>query len=185
MEAFVGEIRGFAFNYPPEGWIECNGQSLSMMSYQALYSILGSRYGQESGSTFSLPLLNLVSPNHFGKAIIGAGQGPGLTGYSIGSPVGQSAVTLTYGQIPAHNHTVTTTVSANLSALSDMPDNTMHLSRTNDQYDFYTAPAINPNVQMSHLIGSSGGSQPHNNYQPYTMLLFCICNDGVYPVRGE
>src|SRR3954468_23228168 len=98
-EPFLGEIRMFGGNFAPRGWAFCNGQILSIAQNTALFSLLGTTYGGNGQTTFGLPDLR-------GRVAVSAGQGPGLSNYSLGELAGSESVTLTSANMPAHNHSV-------------------------------------------------------------------------------
>lgn len=172
-DPFIGEIQIFAGKFAPRGWALCNGQLMSVQQNTALFSILSTMYGGDGRTTFALP-------NLMGRAPMGVGSGAGLTPRSQGAQVGSSAVTLLTTQMPAHTHPVgATTIEGDLSA----PNGNIWA-----QMDGKPAPKAYsnsaPNVTMNPMaIGVAGGSQPHNNMQPYLALNFIIALDGVYPSR--
>src|SRR3984893_4324338 len=98
-EPFLGQIMLVGFNFAPQGWAFCNGQLLSISQNTALFSLLGTTYGGNGTTNFALPDLR-------GRAAVGFGQGPGLSNYDLGQSTGSEMVTLTVGQMPAHNHLV-------------------------------------------------------------------------------
>ena len=181
MDGLIGEIRAFAFNYFPQGWLPCNGSSYPMMTYAALYSIIGTQFGS-SGSTFQVP--NLV-----GNIVTGAQSGvpqraPGNTG-------GTTAVTLTTAQLPAHNHAIKVVVR-NLAAQSvtgtAAPGSTVYLTNgysigVNKAVIAYSAINNSPVTMNNLAITSSGSGLEHSNMAPYLAMNFCICCEGAYPIR--
>jgi microcystin-dependent protein len=172
---FVAEIRMFGFNFPPVGWAFCNGQLLPISQNTALFSLLGTTYGGNGVSTFQLPNMQNNAPMH-------PGQGPGLSLHDLGETGGSETVTLLLTEIPAHGHPVTASAS---QGLLNTPSATTGLARSKagDAYVTQT-PQPPPLVQMNaNTIGSTGGSQPHNNLMPYLALNFCIALQGVFPPR--
>lgn len=174
-EAFIGEIRVFAGNFAPKGWALCNGQIMSIAQNTALFSILGVTYGGDGKTTFALPNLQ-------GRAPVQPGSGPGLTSRTLGEQGGTATVTLLTTEMPAHNHVPqgydggATTANADGSVWSKTAG-----GRTPPP--FYSTGA--PNVSMSpQAIGVAGGSQPHNNMQPYVGVNFIIALQGIFPSRG-
>lgn len=173
-DPFIGEIRLFGFNFPPQGWAQCDGQLLPISQNTALFSILGTTYGGNGKTTFALPNLQ-------GQAPLQAGQGPGLTLRDLGESGGEAEVSLLAAEMPAHAHT-----AAASSTKADQTD------PTNNVWATGVSPARVPNfyatgadVAMSNqAIGVAGGDQPHNNMPPYLVLNFCICLQGVYPSRS-
>ncbi|USG65063.1 tail fiber protein [Brevibacillus ruminantium] len=176
-DAYLGEIRIFAGNFAPKGWALCDGQLLHIQQYTALYSIINTQYGGDGKTTFALP-------NLMGSATMHQGQGQGLTPRTVGSKVGSSTVTLTSTQIPAHTHIPQAVIGEGNSS-----DPTGRNWATPPQPDpFSDAPNLydpTPNVQMSPVaLNVTGGSQPHNNLQPFIAQNFIICLDGEYPSKG-
>lgn len=169
-EAFIGEIRIFGFNFPPNGWMACNGQLLPIgAGYDALYTLIGTTYGGDGVATFALPNLQ-------GRVPVHQGTGAGLSTYVLGEMTGSESVTLLPSQIPMHNHALnaySTTGSAAAPA-NGYPANPQ--GSVNGSTDGpFLAPAI----------GSTGGSQPHSNLQPFLALNFCICVlAGIFPSRN-
>lgn len=167
-EPFLGEIRVFAGNFAPANWALCNGQLLPISHYTALFSILGTTFGGDGKTTFGLPNLQGSAPMHWGDA-------PGLTPRTIGESGGAPNVTLTTAEMPAHTHAAVASASG-ASALS--PAGNMLGDAA-----LYAAPPLNQQMSPA-TVGSSGGSQPHDNMQPYLGLTFIIALQGIYPSRG-
>ncbi|MWV42037.1 phage tail protein [Paenibacillus sp. HJL G12] len=178
-DAYVGEIRIFAGNFAPRGWALCNGQLLNVSQNTVLFSILGAQYGGDGRTNFALPNLMGSAPMH-------QGAGPGLTPRTVGQQIGATTETLTTQQIPNHNH-IPQAVDAvgnskspvgNLWSQSQKQGIPPHQTQTK-LYD------ATPTVQMSPLaLSVAGGSQPHNNMQPFIAQNFIICLEGEYPPRG-
>lgn len=165
-EPFVGEIRTFAFGIVPKGWALCNGQLLQINSNQALYSIIGNRYGGDGRVTFALPNLQGRTPIHMSIH------------YPIATAGGESAHTLTITEIPQHTHQVQG--SSENADKSKVEGNTWGVTTSNRP--IYAATA---NTTMNTAaIGTTGASQAHNNMQPYTAVSFCIALQGIYPSRN-
>src|SRR3954467_8241251 len=97
MDPFVAEIRVVGFNFAPTGWAQCNGQLLPLSQNTALFSLLGTVYGGDGKSTFALPDIQ-------GEAVVGPGQGPGLSEYDQGQQAGEQSVTLLTSEMPVHTH---------------------------------------------------------------------------------
>jgi microcystin-dependent protein len=171
MDAFVGEIRIFAGNFPPIGWAFCNGQLLPIAQNTALFSLLGTQYGGDGRSNFALPNLQARLP-------IGQGAGPGLTPRQVGDTGGQAATTLTASQIPAHTHSLRAAAASGTGT----PSGSVSLAPTG-------GPAIyraggNRVAMDAATVGNSGGGAAHNNMQPYLALSFIIALQGIYPPRS-
>lgn len=163
-EPFIGEIRPIAFGFPPKGWAFCNGQLLSIQQNQALFSILGTTYGGDGVTNFALPNLQ-------GRVPVGVGNG-----VVLGEASGEASHTLIQTEMPAHNHALSASSAA---ASSDDPtDNGLAAAKV---YVPYTSPqtTLNPAV-----IQLAGGSQPHDNMQPYLPINFIIALTGIYPSRS-
>jgi microcystin-dependent protein len=169
-EPFVGEIRMFGFNFPPQGWALCDGQLLSISQNAALFSLLGTTYGGDGESTFALPDLRSRVP-------VSQGQGDGLSSYAEGQAGGTETVTLAAAQMPAHTHAVNASSSP---AASERPAGRV-LARSPDHS--YIPEPDTDTVMNAKMIGAAGNSQPHDNIQPYLALNFCIALQGVFPAR--
>ncbi len=170
-DPFVAEIRIFPFNFAPRGWAFCDGQLLPLSQNTALFSLLGTTYGGDGKSTFALPNLQGSAPMH-------PGQGPGLSLHDLGETGGSDSVVLLTSEIPQHSHTIPcTTTEEGTQGVGTA------FARTDiDRPPVYTNSA--PNVTMGpSTLALAGGSQPHNNMQPYLTLNFCIALQGVYPPR--
>ncbi|MFC4098081.1 phage tail protein [Paenibacillus xanthanilyticus] len=176
-EAYIGEIRVFAGNFAPKGWALCNGQLMSIMQNTALFSILGVQYGGDGKTTFALP-------NLMGAAPMGQGQGQGLTPRTVGEKVGSQTVTLLTTEIPGHTHTpmAVNAPSSENDAANNYWGQTPPVGRSKTQTPVYAAT---PNAQMSPVaLNVAGGSQPHNNMQPFVAMNYIICLQGEFPPRG-
>ncbi|MGE7113761.1 phage tail protein [Lysinibacillus sp. NPDC047702] len=176
-DAYIGEIRIFTGNFAPKGWALCNGQLMSIQQNSALYAILGIQYGGDGKTTFALP-------NMIGSAPVNQGAGTGLTPRQVGQVVGEQTVTLLQSQIPAHTHTPRAIQGAGTSG---NPTNCLWAEgvgagRPPTQPPLY---GTNPDVQMNPLVlGVTGGSEPHNNMQPFLVMNYIICLQGEFPSRG-
>jgi len=165
-EPFVGEIRTFAFGIVPRGWALCNGQLLQINSNQALYSIIGNRYGGDGRVNFALPNLQGRTPIHMSSS------------YPIATAGGETAHTLTINEMPQHTHQAQgSSVNADNSKAEG---NTWAATATTRP--IYAASA-NTTLNAA-AIGTTGASQAHNNMQPYTTVSFCIALQGIYPSRS-
>ena len=173
---YVGEIRIFGFNFAPVGWATCDGQILSISQNTALFSLLGTNYGGNGTTTFALP-------NFQGDTGVNQGQGPGLSQYFVGQQSGTTTVTLNQNNLPQHNHVINTRGAGNSTQGLHAPTSTAFLGDS-DPDRLYNTTAT-PTLSMApQAIGSSGQGQPHDNMQPYLVLLFCIALRGVYPPRS-
>jgi microcystin-dependent protein len=168
MEPFIGQIQLFAFGWAPRGWALCAGQLLQISTNTALFSLLGTTYGGDGRVTFGLPDLR-------GRVPLGQGQGPGLGNYDLGQVGGSETVTLSVAQMPTHNHAM----AGSGSATSKSPANLV--PAFNSAASAYGAP---DGTQMAGAFAQNqGGSQPHDNRQPYLTMSYCIATEGIYPSR--
>ena len=166
-QPYVGEIRMFGGSFAPAGWMFCDGQVLPISEYETLFNLIGTTYGGDGQSTFALPDLRGRVPIHMGTQ---AG-----TTYQLAEMAGEESVTLTVNQIPAHTHTL---LASGDTANSPNPGNNV-IARSPQVNAFING---SPSVGMSpQFIGSTGGSQPHENLQPYACINFIISLFGVYP----
>lgn len=175
-DAYLGEIRLFAGNFAPDGWMSCEGQLLPIQRYTALFSIIGATYGGNGTTNFALPDLRGAVP-------VGQGQGPGLTMRDLGESGGAAAVALTPDQMPAHNHLAagsTGNGSSNSPAGAVWAQDSTG-GRPPVPSMLYAAQgdtAISPAA-----LQPSGQGAPHNNMQPYLPVRFIICMNGEFPPR--
>ena len=184
MEGYIGEIRMFGGNFAPRNWAFCQGQTLSIASNSALFSILGVVYGGDGRTTFQLPDLR-------GRVAIQAGHGNGLSSYALGQKGGQETVTLTQQQMPSHNHTTTNDLAAQVGVLEDdgnTPDVAGHiLSNANES--IYSSDAANAqlggvSVTGGVTVNNAGGGQSHENRMPFLAVNYIICLYGIFPSRS-
>ena len=178
MDQFIGEIRAFPFNFPPKGWALCNGQLLAISSNTALFSILGINYGGDGRVTFGLPNLQ-------GRVVIAPGQGPGLSLWDLGESQGDDSVTLMSTEMPMHNHQIT---GMNNAGTEGAPDATCYLSRDGrggSGVVQYMQTGGTPSAMMAlTALMPGGGSQPHENRQPFLVMNYCIALVGEYPAHN-
>ncbi len=172
-QPYIGEIKMFAGNFAPRSYALCNGQLLSIAQNTALFSILGTTYGGDGRTTFALPNLQGSAPMH-------TGSGPGLTPRSLGEQAGESAVTLIQSEMAAHNHSLQGTDTP--GDLND-PSGATFGSGARGFGNFYAAAGTLA-MFAPQAVGITGGSQPHNNMQPYLALTFIIALQGVFPPRN-
>src|SRR5215467_1889396 len=164
-QPYVGEIRMFAGNFAPAGWMFCEGQLLPISEYETLFFLIGTTYGGDGTSTFALPDLRGRLPVH---------QGSGFVMAEIG---GAETVTLTTAQMPAHSHGFL--ASTNPGATTTPAGNTV-AKIVGGAASAYTQDT--PGTPLAPgSIGSDGGSQPHDNMQPYLCVSFIISLFGVFP----
>jgi microcystin-dependent protein len=163
---FLGEIKIISWNFAPQGWAFCNGQFLPINQNQALFSLLGTMYGGNGQTTFALPNFKGRVPVHVGG------------GLTQGEAAGTAAVTVNTQTMPQHIHFVNVT---NNDATSPNPANDVILSKSVAQS---YGPASNLSPMAVSTIGNVGGSQPHENRQPYLVLNFIIALQGAFPSRN-
>ena len=169
MEPLLGSIILFGGNFQPRGWAFCNGQSLQIDQYSALYSLLGTTYGGDGIATFHLPDLR-------GRVPVHAGTGTGLSPRFAGDALGQETITLGPAQVPPHSHDL---VVANVPSSSDRAQGDM-IARSQIFSDKPGASlSLNP---LS--ITLTGGGQPHDNMQPSLCVNYIIALEGIYPSRN-
>lgn len=161
-QPYVGEIRMFAGNFAPAGWLFCEGQLLPISENETLFQLIGTTYGGDGESTFALPDLRGRLPVHMGNGFILAETG------------GAEEVTLTVNQIPSHSHAFLG--SAN-PATSRSPLNSLPARATADAY----ASEFTPQSLSPQSMSPTGGSQPHTNFQPYLCVDFIISLFGIFP----
>lgn len=171
-EPFIAEIRIFAGNFAPRGWAFCNGQLLPIAQNTALFSLIGTTYGGDGRSTTALPNLQGRAPMH-------PGRGPGLTARRLGERGGVETVTLSEAQMPNHTHTLEASPAP---ADQDDAGSTTVLG-TSAGANIY-GPPNNLQELDNQTLQPTGGSQAHNNMQPFLAINFIIALVGLYPSRG-
>lgn len=161
-QPYVGEIRMFAGNFAPAGWMFCEGQLLPISENETLFQLIGTTYGGDGQSTFALPDLRGRIPIHQGNGFILAENG------------GAEEITLTVSQIPAHSHPL---LASTQGASQRNPQNQV-LAQALSQIYIQDTPGVNMAAQS---ISPVGGSQPHTNFQPYLCVDFIISLFGIFP----
>lgn len=162
-QPYVGEIRMFAGNFAPAGWAFCEGQLFPISENETLFQLIGTTYGGDGQSTFAMPDLRGRIPVHQGNGFILAETG------------GAEEITLTVSQIAAHSHPFLASTSiANQSAPTN---NVVAQSSSADLY-IEDTPTAN---MAANAVSSTGGSQPHTNFQPYLCINFIISLFGIFP----
>lgn len=163
-QPYVGEIRMFAGNFAPAGWMFCEGQLLPISEYETLFNLIGTTYGGDGQSTFALPDLRGRLPIHQGN------------GFTLAETGGAEEIWLTVNQIPAHSHPL---LASSDTAEDINPGN--HLLASPGALDVYRPQTV-PNVVLNPVsMQSTGGSQPHTNFQPYLCVDFIISLFGIFP----
>lgn len=173
---FLGEIQVFGFNFAPYGWALCNGATLNIQQYTALFSLIGTTYGGDGVRTFQLP-------NFSARAACNQGTGPGLTPRPIGEDFGDNGVALNTGSMPSHTHGLVVFSQPDQTKRSATPAANAGITSPENVGPFIgnVAPSTSfaPNI-----IGPTGGGTPHENRQPYLALNFCIALQGAFPSFG-
>jgi microcystin-dependent protein len=162
-QPYVGEIRMFAGNFAPAGWMFCEGQLLPISEYETLFNLIGTTYGGDGQSTFALPDLRGRLPMHFGN------------GFTLAETGGAEEITLTVAQIPAHSHPFLATTDI---ASQGSPNNTLVAQPSVTKLYFAAAGAA---ALASNAMTPTGGNQPHNNFEPYLCVDFIISLFGIFP----
>ena len=180
-ENFLGRIMPVGFNFAPRNFALCNGQLLAIAQNQALFSLLGTQYGGNGTTNFALPDLRSRTPVAYGSSVDPSWN---PSPYTIGEIGGSENVTLLSTQLPSHIHQALATSS---DASSRNPSGRLFATSTdtaNEPAMLY-GPSNGPVVPMNPAsVSPSGGTQPHNNLQPYTTINFCIALAGVFPSRN-
>lgn len=162
-QPYVGEIRMFGGNFAPAGWMFCEGQLLPISENETLFNLIGTTYGGDGQSTFALPDLRGRVPLHFGNGFVLAETG------------GAEEITLTVNQIPSHSHPF---LASTVGGTQTSPEGNVLAA------SFAVTPYVNDvpggNMNIS-AVGAVGGSQPHNNFQPYLCVDFIISLFGIFP----
>jgi microcystin-dependent protein len=174
-DQYIGEIRIFAGNFPPKGWAFCNGSLLSISQNTALFSLLGTTYGGDGRTNFALPNLSGAAPMH-------PGQGAGLTSRTLGETGGSQSVTLTSTEMPLHNHSAMADGGAG-TAISSTTEATVWGTPPNRGGSPLYAADSAPVAMSQQALQAAGGSQAHNNMQPYLGVSFIIALEGYFPPR--
>ena len=153
----------FAGNFAPAGWQFCEGQLLPISEYETLFNLIGTTYGGDGRSTFALPDMRGRIPLHFGN------------GFTLAETGGVEEVTLTVSQIPAHSHAML--ASANTGTQLSPAGNVTAQSNSITLYHSGSGGSS----MAPQAMASTGGSQPHTNFQPYLCVDFIISLFGIFP----
>jgi microcystin-dependent protein len=162
-QPYVGEIRMFAGNFAPAGWMFCEGQLLAISEYDTLFNLVGTTYGGDGQSTFALPDLRGRLPLHQGG------------GFTLAETGGVEQVTLTVSQLPAHAHSLA--ASTNDASAANAAGNVLAQTAS---YTPYVSSVV-PVTALAPSLATTGGSQPHSNFQPYLCIDFIISLFGIFP----
>ncbi len=181
--SFIGEIKMLPYAFSPMDWAYCNGELQSIGQNPALFAIIGTIYGGDGRTTMRLPDLQGRSPLHVGGA---QDSGPGLSPYRLGEHYGTPTVTLTTSTMPSHDHGKVQAAFGTFVNSTDVADETTYLGpQINPKASAFKTPPMETPVQMAEeVVGVAGGSEAHNNLQPYLVVPFCICLSGIFPTRN-
>ncbi|GGI20991.1 phage tail protein [Bradyrhizobium guangdongense] len=163
-EPFLAEIRMMSFNFPPKGWAFCNGQLIPINQNQALFSLLGTTFGGNGQTNFALPDLQGRVPVHVGN------------GHTLGEKAGEQNHTLTISETPSHTHQAN--ASSSSTGAVDLPAGNV---LANSAPNFLYGAAQNLTPLNTATVGSVGGSQAHQNMQPFLTINFSIALQGIFP----
>jgi len=170
-EPYIGEIRMFGGSFAPAGWAFTAGQLLPISQNDALFNLIGTTYGGDGQETFALPDIQ-------GRVPIHAGTGSDGQTYTLGEKAGVETVTLTAQQTPIHTHPLGAS-----TAIAQNPQPTASVPAQSSVVKLYTGdpPDSSLNNQM---FSAAGGSQPHDNMQPYLAVTFILSLFGVFPQQA-
>jgi len=172
-EPFLAEIKIVGFNFAPRGWAYCDGQILPINQNQSLYSLLGTTYGGDGRTSFALPDLRSRTPIHVGD------------GHPLGQKSGTETVELTAAEMAAHTHAVKgTTATADKGAVGNNADRGYATVPQSEAFDIIYGDPGNIVSMGAGTVSNVGGSQAHDNMQPFLTLGFCIALRGLFPSRN-
>jgi microcystin-dependent protein len=169
-QPYIGEIRMFAGNFAPNGWMFCDGQALPISENDALFTLIGTTYGGDGQETFNLPNLQSRIPLHMGT-------GPDGTTYQLAEMAGTEQETLTVQQIPNHTHPLTASVD-----LAQEPSPAGNVLAQSTVADMFIQDSPDGALAAS-TVGPTGGSQPHENTQPFLCINYIISLFGIFPTQ--
>jgi microcystin-dependent protein len=169
VNAFLCEIRILSFNFAPKGWALCNGQLLPINQNQPIFALVGTTYGGDGRTTFGLPNLQGRTSMHMGQ------------GHTLGERGGEEAHTVSMSEMPAHIHVPTVDVKSGDNTTAN-PGNAYPANTGGTP--MYSPGSNNMAAMNPGMILPVGGSQPHENRQPYLALTFAICLSGIFPSQN-
>lgn len=176
VDQYVGEIKLVGFNFAPSGWAQCSGQIMSISQNPALFALLGTMYGGNGTSNFGLPDLQGRAAGHVGQNLY----------TTQGMKLGTETVTIQMTEYPAHSHNFNVSAAAG-TAQSPGAANYLASTAATSLYVAAQGAALQPlyNAPTAPVIGfAAGGSQPHENMQPYLAMTYCVALQGVFPPRS-
>ncbi len=163
-DPFIGQVQMMSFNFAPKGWAQCNGQLMPINQNQALFALLGTTFGGDGKTTFGLPEMRGRAPTHVGP------------GFALGQKVGEPTHTLTAGEIGEHTHAAQ--ASGNDATVAAPGGNVLGGAANL----YANAAALQALIPAT--VAPQGGSQPHENMQPYLAVNFCIALQGIFPAQN-
>lgn len=170
-QPYVGEIRMFAGNFNPNGWMFCSGQTMPIAENEVLFQLIGTTFGGDGQETFNLPNFQSRFPIHMGTS-----AASGVT-YQLGEMAGTESVTLTTQQIPSHTHPLLASQDA-----GSQSNSLNSVLAAQSPVSIYRPNAVAPNVPMhASSVSPVGGSQPHDNMQPFLAINYIISLFGIFP----
>ena len=176
-DPYYGEIRAFAFDYAPQDWAFCAGQTMPVSQNQVLFAVIGNVYGGDGRTTFNLPNLQ-------GRTVMGQGTGPGLSQRRVADSVGTRVVPLSLAQLPSHVHDVNVE-SDNATATDATGASWARAVGTGAKpapVNLYSTSPVDKSLSPA-AVSQVGGGLAHDNMQPYLTLNLCISLSGEFPVR--
>ena len=177
---YMGELRIMSFNFAPKYWAQCNGQLLAIQQNQALFSLLGTTYGGNGTTTFALPDLRTRAPAHLGGDLV------------QGEMLGQYSHTLLSTEMPQHTHFLSADANGVNTSNAATPAAGASFGQTigkpgtgpNFPFNMYSTNIANLTTESPAALATAGGSQPHENRQPFLALTICIALQGIFPSRN-
>lgn len=169
---YVGEIRMFGGNFAPAGWAFCDGALMAISENDTLFTLIGTTYGGDGQETFGLPDLRGRAPLHMGTDKSG-------NTYTIGEQFGVESVTLKTQQIPVHNHAL---IASTAAGLQNSPANQVIAASPSVKVFIQDTP--DSTLNNANSVTQTGGSQPHDNMQPYLCINFIISLYGIFPTQS-
>ena len=173
-QPFVGQVIAVGFNFAPPGWLPCDGSVVPISEYEVLFTLLVTTYGGNGSTTFGLPDLR-------GRSPVNAGQGNGLSNHVLGQIAGTENVTLTGSQIGGHSHALM--ASARTGTIST-PGNGVAIATVEAPNISVFGPPPATTALAAGAVGLAGGSQPHENRQPFLTVNYIISCLGIYPSQS-
>ncbi len=188
-EPFIGEIRVFGFDFNPRFWVKCEGQTIPVRDNQALFALLGNRFGGDGINDFGIPDLR-------GRKPIGYGYAPGLQPYQLGQSGGYESIPLHSSQVPTHDHPATATINVAAKCTNAVGDSTEPEgkipAKSSEGDKIYAGADPDKDLKDSAIEASAtvtvennqGGGLAHENRSPYLAISYCMATQGVFPSRN-